>query len=269
MRALEESVNCRLFDRLGKKVALTQAGEQLLVHAERILGEMERARAGLEHLGQWGHARLRLGATATLSHYLLPPVLREFKRQFRDCHVVIEPGDTMEVQAMLEDGTIDLALALETRHRQTVETLPLFSDELRFLISPEHPWARLGRARQEEIVQQSYILYDKASLTFRMIQEFFEQDNITLNTVIEMGSMGAIKELVKLGLGISILAPWIAEHELNEGSLVAVALGRRKLRRNWGIVHRQGRRLSLLESTFVDLCRSETARWGERWLTLL
>ena len=265
MRALEESVGCRLLDRLGKKVAMTQAGEQLLVHAEKILGEMDRAREGLEHLGKWGHARLRLGSSATMSHYLLPPVLREFKRQFPDCRIVIEPGDTLEVLPMVEDGRIDLALALELRHNQAVEVVPLFSDDLRFLVSPEHPWAQTGRVKQEEIARQNYILYEKASLTFRMIQEFFREDDIILNTVIEMGSMGAIKELVKLGLGVSILAPWIAENELREGSLVALPLGRRKLRRNWGIVHRQGRRLSLMEATFLELCRSETASWGKRF----
>jgi DNA-binding transcriptional LysR family regulator len=66
----------------------------------------------------------------------------------------------------------------------------------------------------------------------------------------------AIKELVKLGLGVGILAPWIAQSEIEEGSLVAIPLGRRKLRRHWGIVHWQSRRLSLLEETFAGLCKS-------------
>lgn len=264
MRALEESVGCRLFDRMGKRVALTQAGEQLLVHAEKILGEMERARDGLEQLGKWGRARLRLGASAMLSHYLLPPVLREFKKQFPECRIVIEPGDTLEVLPMVEDGRIDLAFALETRPNQAVEVVPLFSDELRFLVNPEHPWAQAGRVKIEDIAKQNYILYDKASLTFRMIREFFAEDDIVLNTAIEMGSMGAIKELVKLGLGVSIITTWVAEAELREGSLVALPLGRRKLKRHWGIVHRQGRRLSLMETTFVELCCKETARWALR-----
>jgi DNA-binding transcriptional LysR family regulator len=79
-----------------------------------------------------------------------------------------------------------------------------------------------------------------------------------LNTFIELGSMEAIKELVKLGLGVSILAPWIAQKELAERSLVALPLGKRKLRRNWGILHWRSRRLSLAEETFVGLCRSVT-----------
>ncbi len=79
-----------------------------------------------------------------------------------------------------------------------------------------------------------------------------------MNTVIEMGSMEATKELVKLGVGVSILAPWIAQKELEEGSLVVLPLGRRKLQRQWGILHWRGKRLSLAEETFVGLCESAT-----------
>jgi DNA-binding transcriptional LysR family regulator len=71
--------------------------------------------------------------------------------------------------------------------------------------------------------------------------------------------MEAIKELVKLGLGVSILAPWVARKELDEGSLCELPLGRRKLQRRWGILHRRGRKLNLAEETFIGLCDSVCA----------
>jgi DNA-binding transcriptional LysR family regulator len=71
--------------------------------------------------------------------------------------------------------------------------------------------------------------------------------------------MEAIKELVKLGLGVSVLAPWIARREIDEGSLVALSLGRRKLERRWGILHWRGKRLDLAEETFIGLCESAAA----------
>src|SRR5882762_2824663 len=74
MKALEQDVGCRLLDRMGKKVMLTQAGEHLLQHAEKILQEMSSARASLEQLGKWGHGRLRIGASTTACHYILPTV---------------------------------------------------------------------------------------------------------------------------------------------------------------------------------------------------
>ena len=77
---------------------------------------------------------------------------------------------------------------------------------------------------------------------------------------MELANVEAIKELVKLNLGVSILAPWIAQKELGDKSLVVLPLGRKKLRRKWGILHWKNRRLSLPEDTFVGLCKSVTER---------
>jgi DNA-binding transcriptional LysR family regulator len=258
MKALEQDVGCRLLDRLGKKVSLTQAGEQLLHHAEKILSEMSEARASLEQLGKWGRARLRIGASPTACQYILPSVLREFKESFPRCLISVEPGDTPEAIELLRNNRIDLALALEPKNEEKMEFHPLFADEMVFLTSPAHPWAMSGRVVREEIPRQNYVLYNKNSYTFRLVEEYFRVEDMVLNTVIEFGSMDAIKELVKLGLGVSILAPWIAQKELHEKSLVSVPLGRRKLKRTWGIMHWKGRRLSLAEETFVSLCRTAT-----------
>src|ERR1044071_490118 len=117
MKALEGDIGCRLLDRLGKKVALTQAGEQLLHHATKILQEMENAREALAHLGKWGRGRLRLGASTTSCQHLIPPVLREFKESFPEHAITIEPGDTPELVTSLLDHRIDLALCLEPGNR--------------------------------------------------------------------------------------------------------------------------------------------------------
>src|SRR4030095_2107048 len=133
---------------------------------------------------------------------------------------------------------------------------PLFADELQFVMGAQHPWAQTGFVERSEVPRQNYILYSKQSVTFRLVEEYFRREEVVLNTVIELGSMEAIKELVKLGLGVSILAPWIARKEIEEGSLVALPLGRRKLQRNWAILHWRGKRLNLAEETFVGLCES-------------
>jgi DNA-binding transcriptional LysR family regulator len=256
MKALEQNVGCRLFDRVGKKALLNQAGEQFLVRVERILQEMNQARSELRHLGQWGQGRLRVSATPTACQYLLPSVLREFKESFPKCAILIEPGDTPQALELLRQNRVDLALALEPPTEERITFRPLFSDELKFLVSPLHPWAKAARVLREEIPHQNYILYNKNSYTFRIIARYFSQESINLRSFLELGSMEAIKELVKLGLGVSILAPWIAQSEIEEGSLVAIPLGRRKLKRHWGLAHWQSRRLSLPEETFAGLCKS-------------
>jgi DNA-binding transcriptional LysR family regulator len=122
-----------------------------------------------------------------------------------------------------------------------------------------HPWVKTGRVERSDIPRQNYILYNKQSVTFRIVEKYFRREQMVLNTVIELGSMEAIKELVKLGVGVSILAPWIARKEIEEGSLVALPLGRSKLERRWGILHCRGRPLNLAEETFVGLCDSACA----------
>ena len=261
MKALEGDVGCRLLDRLGKKVVLTQAGEQLLHYAARILRDMEGARESMAQMGKWGHGRLRLGASTTACQHIIPPVLREFKESFPQHAITIEPGDTMALVHSLLRHRIDLALTLEPEKEPQLDFHPLFSDELQFVVGALHPWAQAGRVDRAEIPRQHYILYSKSSVTFRLVEHYFRREEMVLNTVIELGSMEATKELVKLGIGVSILAPWIARKEIEEGSLVALPLGRRKLERRWGVLHWRGKRLNLAEETFVGLCESATVQW--------
>jgi len=259
MKALETDVGCRLFDRMGKKVLLTQAGEQLLQHADKILNEMSEARDAIRQLGKWGRSRLRIGASTTACTYILPSVLREFRESFPQCLITIEPGDTPELIELLAQNRIDLALGMKPHREDQFEFKELFADELRFLVGPQHPWARAGQVTRAEIPRQSYVLYSKKSFTFRQVEDYFRAEDMVLNTCIELGSMEAIKEMVKLELGVCVLAPWVAQKDLREGSLVSLPLGRRKLRRTWGILHWRERRLSLPEESFIGLCREGTA----------
>ncbi len=256
MKALEQQAGCRLLDRTGKKVTPTEAGELLLVHAERILAEMAHARAALAKLGKWGQSRLRIGASATACQHLLPPVLREFREEFPKCRITIEPGDTPEMIEFLRSGRIDLAVNLEPPSREPLEFHPLFTDEMQFIVAPTHPWVLGKRVPREEIAMQNYILYTRTSYTGEIIDNYFQEEGLVLRTAIEMGSISAIKEMVKLDIGISVLAPWTVAEETSAGTLVAIPLGKRKLKRRWGVLHWQSRRLSIQEERFVKIAQS-------------
>lgn len=264
IKALETDLGCRIFDRNGRRAVLNQAGEQLLAHAERILQEMGDARTGIAELGRWGRGRLRLGTSAAICQHLLPPVLREFRESYPNCSIMIEPGDAMSVAKGLIEGRIDLGLAMQPRRHEGLEFLPLFEDELMFAVSPLHSWAKEGRANRTELLQQNYILYSKTSLTTVRIEEYFRAEGITLPLFIELGSMEATCELVKLGIGVGIMAEWALRDAVQEGSVVMVPLGRRKLKRRWGLIHRSSRRLSLSEETFAGLCRAACRRFESK-----
>jgi len=262
MKALEEDVGCRLCDRSGRRVALTQAGEQFLEHAERILGEMDAARSGINQLNSWGHSRLRIGASTTACQYIIPPVLSEFKQRYPRCTLVIEPGDHARQLELLDHNQIDLSLMLDPVGRRDFNFIPIFEDELLFLVAPTHPWARQQRVDREAIAGQTFILYTRTSHTFRLIQDYFHALGLSLGHFIELGNMEAIKELVKLGVGVGVVAPWVARNELANGSLLSFPLGAQRLLRRWGVAYNQARRLSLAEETFIALCRSHARGLG-------
>jgi DNA-binding transcriptional LysR family regulator len=222
---------------------------------------MEKARAGVTKLSQWGSSRLRVCASTTACQYILPDVIRDFQKTFPKVQLNIEPGDTTEAVDLLDQRSIDCAICLEPNREERFEFRPLFSDELLFLVGAEHPWARQGRVERNEIPDQNYVLYNKGTYTFELIEKYFRDEHIALNTVIELRSMEAIKELVKAGIGISILAPWVAEKEIAERSLSAFPLGKRKLKRQWGVLHWRNPNLPLPLTQFVEACSRACARF--------
>ena len=260
MKALEDELGCRLLNRIGKKTTLSLEGEHLLRHAQKIITDMKSAREALANLGKTGETRLRVGTPISACQHLLPGVLREFKKLHPKCHVTLEPADSFALAECVREQRVDLALTLAPHRESSLEFQPLFTDELMFIVGPQHPWVEAGGVARPEIAKQNFILYNRASQTFRAVESYFQDEGIVMNSTMELGSIETIKELVKIGLGISVLATWIARAELKNGSLIAMPLGRRKLKRQWGIVSLRGRDLTAAEKAFVDLCAEATEK---------
>jgi DNA-binding transcriptional LysR family regulator len=256
IRALEESLECTLFDRVGKKVHINQAGEVLLEHAGAIFGAMRSAREAVMELSAWGKGRLRVGASTTTIQYVLPSVIREFRECFPDCELIIEPGDSPESLAALSENRIDLALTLPPEEGGPHAFQPLFEDELVLVYAPMHRWKQRGRVERDELAREPFITYNKRSATFRMIQAHLKRAGVELRNTMELGSVDAIRDLVKIGMGVSMLARWVVADDLANGVLCTSALGRRKLRRQWGIASIEGKHRNLMAETFCGLCES-------------
>lgn len=255
IKALETELGVKVFDRVGKKARLTLAGERLLVHADRILREMQDARSDIEELSSWGQSRLRVGASATACQYLLPSVLREFKQSFPECEIRIQPGNSPVMGEALRANEIDLALMLRPPNREDLEFRPVFRDALEMYVAPNHRWAAKASVlpTAEDRSRETYVLYHNSTYTYGVVTDYLRAEGVTVSNPIEMGSMEAAKELVKIGLGVGIFARWVARKEVEEGSLVPLSLGAQPLEREWGIGHLKGRQLGLAEETFLGL----------------
>jgi DNA-binding transcriptional LysR family regulator len=259
LKSLETDLGCRLFERVGKRMVLNQAGEQLLSQIHGPLSALDSAAEAIKRLGKWGHTRLRVAASASACQHILPKVIRELKKNDSAIELRIESGDTPRAIELLRGNKVDLALAIAPENTTGLDARPIFRDELMFVFSSSHPWSDGRTLTRDEIRAQQFIIYQRASVTAGMIDEHFRQLEIVPSVAMEVDSVGAIIELLKLNLGVSILAPWTIEHELIRKSLKMRPMGAKPLRRQWSAVSLATRRMTLAEENFCRLCRNQTA----------
>ncbi len=254
--ALEKELASPLFVRHGRTISLTPAGLVLAEHSRRVFGVLREAELAVRQAARQDLGRLRVGASSTACQYIIPESLREFRECFPGYTLSIIPGDTPLVTEHLLDGSIDLGLIIRPERKVNLSYHDLMIDELGFLVSPLHPWARAGKVDRRQLADQNMVLYSRTSETFRLVEKYFIRSGAPLREWTELGSMEAIKELVKLGLGVSIVARWIALPEISQRSLVWLPLPGTKLKRNWSIAAAKGRELSIAEQTFIGLCQT-------------
>lgn len=256
IKNLESDLRCQLVTRTGRKIHITTDGDELYKEAQAILHQMEEARNRIQDRANWGKGRLRIGASTTACQHILPNVLREFNECFPDCILTITPADTPELIQKVEMHELDLAIIVSPIEKKDIYVHPLFSDELVLVTSPIHSFAHKGSIRMSEIAQERLVLYNKTSLTFQRIEQFLRENRIALENFIELGSMEAIKELVKINYGISFMASWTVEDEITRGVLTRIPMGRRKISREWSICFAKEKKLSITEQTFLGICES-------------
>jgi DNA-binding transcriptional LysR family regulator len=254
LRTLEEQLSCKLLDRSGKRVMVTAEGELLLKRCRRMLHELEQVGRDLDGLRRWGQTRIRIGAPHTLCHFLIPSVLREFRDCFPRCDPLIEAGDTAVLLDQLGESNLDLVVGLKPRGRSDEGYRPMFRDRLAFVVSPFHPWASDDAVVESTMRDHQFIIYAKATETHRLIEEWMENESGHGKKTLVLGDMQAIKEMAKLGIGVGIVAPWVAAREIEEGSLQVVNMPGPPIEREWGVFHSPKREPSLVEEAFIGMC---------------
>ncbi|PTY03822.1 LysR family transcriptional regulator [Opitutaceae bacterium EW11] len=262
LRALEREAGCRLLERVGRKVAFTQAGETLLRRAQNALREMEDGRAELRALSEWGRGRVRLAAPASACGRFLPAVLRDFQDKFPKCRLELLTVDTPDALSMLLDNRAELAIGIEPERFPEIAVQALFEDELQVIVSPQHPWAKLNTVPTAEFGAYKVILYSRSSATTQLLERHLASSGASLpEAATEVGSMDAIKEMVRLNLGVGVVAPWIAQDEIERGTLAGLSFGPPLVRR-WAMMWLRTRAQTLAETSFCSLCAEELRHFG-------
>ena len=256
LRVLEADLGGELFDRSGRTLRLTDRGERLRPEAEAILERLGNLRTSTGVNEPKGPPHLRVASRVEVVQKIFPEVLRELRESVPDVTIEITSADTQAAEALIEEGKLDLAVALEPSTRGRARFLPLAEDRLIFLLSPLHPWALRGRVIREDFSSYPMIFPERGSITARLLKSYFRREKLSPEIFMEVDSEEAIKNLVRLNVGIGLTSAWIARSEIEEGTLTALPLGRRKILRQWGILTSRKRPLSFAENLFVGICRS-------------
>ncbi|MGW8221712.1 MAG: selenium metabolism-associated LysR family transcriptional regulator [Syntrophobacteria bacterium] len=255
IRHLETHLNVRLFDRLGREVAPTRAGEILYNYARRMLNLKREASLTLERYRGKMSGDLELGGSTIPGQYILPSLIGRFKDNFADIFIKLVIADTMKITNMVLDGGLELGVVGAKMKNNKLQFEQLFDDELVLAVSPDHRWAKRSAIRLEELPQAPFIMREQGSGTRMAMLEILEQAGLEsqkLKVVAEMGSTDAIRQAIKARVGVSILSNRAIADELQFDQLCHIPVKGLSLTRHFYLVTHKKRSRSPLGQAFVD-----------------
>ncbi|MDT8317496.1 MAG: selenium metabolism-associated LysR family transcriptional regulator [bacterium] len=219
IKSLEEELGIKVFDRLGRQVLPTKAGELLYSYARKIEGLGKEAKEAIALFTGSLKGRLHIGGSTIPGEYLLPEVIGNFRRENPDVYSNLHIGDTKDVTAMLIDGRIELGVVGAIIDDSRIENMKYSDDELILIAAPSYDKDHLTN---DMISSIPFIARERGSGSWLAIEKAFSVNGMDagrLSIVAEMGSTEAVKTAVRSGLGLSIVSTLAVKDELARGSL--------------------------------------------------
>jgi len=245
---LEQQIGKRLFDRIARQVSLTEAGNELLPRARRILQEYENALQAINDLSGEASGTLRLAISHHLGLHRLPPILKQFAQQYPNVTLDIEFMDSEKAYEKILHGESEVAvitLALESHHN--INSKKIWNDPLRFICAQDHPLAALKQPALQDLAEYPIILPGLNTYTGRIIQNLFQKEGIPLTAPMSTNYLETISTMVEIGLGWSVL-PETLVRDLHVMPFEEVSI-----ERELGYIHHMKRSLSNAAVAFLGL----------------
>jgi len=204
LRELEEQFDVRLFDRVGKRLQLSELGRQLRPRAETLLEQaraFEQALAGADVMG-----RLKVGATLTIGNYLAVAMIAEFRRRYPGAEIALSVANTATIAEQVAHFELDMGLVEGELNHPELESTPWRGDELVVFAAPDHPLAHSRGLRDKALLQLPWIVRERGSGTRQAFDRAMHGLLADLDIAMELQHTEAIKRAVEAGLGVGCLS---------------------------------------------------------------
>lgn len=215
IRQLEDGLGAQLFDRSGRTVRLTDAGEAYLRHARRALQDLDAGRRAIHDVRDLSRGTLRLAVTPTFTAYLIGPLLARFNERHPGIAVSLEETTQDRIEAALADDRLDIGIAFDEIRAPELDSEALFVETLSLVVGPAHRCATQTAALPaREVAAESFVLLNGDFATRGYIDLYCSQQGIVPRVAIEVNSISAVVEIVRRGQLVTVLPDAIArEHD--------------------------------------------------------
>ncbi|KAI7259415.1 hypothetical protein KC345_g10312, partial [Hortaea werneckii] len=220
IQSLERELDCRVFDRLGKQITLTDKGRQFLPYAQQILQVYQSGKHQIQSKGQIPN-ELRIGSTVSVSNYLMPRLLLHLKRKYPHIHIKLTTSSTDSLIEKLKAKEIDLAFIRKVVN-PAIQAFPFCEDPISLYVYQNHPLARKGRASIQEIREETLVFFECGSLDWMRLHRVFESMEQPPGIVYQVDNLETAKKLVLKQAGICFLPALSVQEEVEAGTLIRV-----------------------------------------------
>ncbi len=251
---LERALGVRVLDRLGRRVALTEAGRLLEEHALRVFATLDGARQAVAELQGLQRGSLVIGASTTPGTYVLPGVLAAFRARYPGIEVRLHIANSAVIERRLRGNEIDLGIV--GGHGLAPGEACLAAgllDELVLIVPPGHAWAGRREIPPGDLKGVPVLMREEGSATRRVTERALERAGVPARVAMELEHTEAIKQAVMAGLGLAFVSVHAVRGEVESGRLRALRLRGLRIQRHFHVIHHEGRTLSASARALIEL----------------
>ena len=237
LKEVEGQVGLQLFDRTGRTLSLSTAGEYFVVHAKRLLGALRDAENAMGRFKRLEHGLLTVGMVST-AKYFVPRLLGQFRAEHPGIDVrLVVAGNREDLLARMHSGDVDLSVMGRPPRELAARSEAFAAHPLVFVAPPGHELLRLGHPPPSALAPYPFIVREQGSGTRHAMARFFEEHRFEPRITMEMGSNEAIKQAVMAGMGVSFLSLHTIGLEVHSGLLQVLDIAGTPVMRTWNVVH--------------------------------